>query len=114
MRIEIGQSGKIENFGQLSQDYMPISLSNSDVLYTLTFDCFLNAFSSDQIGQPKCKESAKYSISFGWGEIFLASEILSIKSSKGMNLTLNFMIPIKLSKSSCENPDLSLISSLLF
>lgn len=36
----------------------------------LTFDCSLNAFSSDQIGQFNAKASAKYGMSLVWGEIF--------------------------------------------
>src|SRR3989344_1791506 len=98
------------------EDFYALSnlAANSEVEYTLTMRCFLKDFSSDQMLQFNLKAKAKYSISFDCGEISLASETLSIKSSNGTNLILNFITLIKLSKSSLEKPDLSLISSLFF
>ena len=105
------KSTKLE---QWDYNYNPNFLSSSEVEYTLTFDCFLNTVSSDQIGQLSDNARAKYSISFECGDSSFASEILSMKSSKGTNLIFNFKTLTKLSKSSCEKLDLDLISSLLF
>ena len=112
--LEVKKMEKISEINVMQYYFSPSSLINSEVVSTLTFDCILKAFSSDQIAQFDFNANAKYSISFECGEISLASEILSMKSSSGINLILNFIILIKLSKSSCENPDLNLISSRLF
>src|SRR3989338_1072719 len=53
------------------------SFSSSAVLSTFTLDCFLNAFSSDQIAQFSANASAKYGSSFVFfpcGDILLASD----------------------------------------
>ena len=49
--------------------FSPSSFSSSKVSYTFTFDCLLNAFSSDQIAQFRDNANAKYSISFECGEM---------------------------------------------
>src|SRR3989338_2584103 len=49
------------------------TLNRSDVEYTTTLDWFLNAFSSDQMGEFSSKASAKYGLSFSWGDNFEAS-----------------------------------------
>jgi len=52
------------NIEEQTHFFNPTSLSSSEVEYTLTFDCFLNDFSSDHIGQFKCNANAKYRTSF--------------------------------------------------
>src|SRR3989344_8595506 len=49
------------------------NLNRSDVEYTTTFDCFLNAFSSDHRGEFNSNPSAKYGLSFSCGDNFEAS-----------------------------------------
>src|SRR3989338_1275546 len=49
------------------------TLNRSDVEYTTTFDCSLNAFSSDQIDEFNSNASAKYGLSFSCGDNFEAS-----------------------------------------
>src|SRR3989338_4577669 len=96
---EINQTGKIK---QGDYNCNPSFLSSSEVECTFTSDCFLNAASSDQIGQLSDNARAKYSISFVCGDSSFASEILSMKSSKGTNLIFSFTTLMKLSKSSWE------------
>src|SRR3989338_967308 len=55
------------NIEEQTHFFNPTSLSSSEVEYTLTFDCFLNDFSSDHIGQFKCNANAKYRTSFMCG-----------------------------------------------
>ena len=71
------KSTKIFNYGNYS------NFAISCVEKILTFDCFLNAFSSDQIGQLNDKAKAKYGISFTWLVNFEASSMYIEYSSYG-------------------------------
>ena len=66
--------------------YNPSSLIISSVVKILITDCCFSALSSDQIGSFFERASAKYSISFGSGQIFFALEINDSNSEKGINL----------------------------
>ena len=59
----------------------------SEVENTLTMDCFLNAFSLDQIGKSNFNANAKYSTSFGCGASFNPSDNFTVYS--GRENTLN-------------------------
>jgi len=61
--------------------------SKSEVENTFTTDCFLNAFSFDQIGKSNFNANAKYSASFGCGASFNPSDIFTVYS--GRENTLN-------------------------
>lgn len=80
-----------------------ISFSNSEVVYTLTFDCFLKDFSSDQIEQFKCKANAKYGTSFMCGARFLASDRNEEYSDSITILKLDNKNSITKSNSFCGN-----------
>ncbi len=59
----------------------------SEVENTSTTDCFLNAFSPDQIGKSNLNANAKYSTSFGCGASFksIAFSATSDQSSSGIS-----------------------------
>ena len=54
----------------------------SEVENTLTLDCFLNAFSLDQIGKSEINANAKYSTSFGCEASFNPSDNLPAYSRR--------------------------------
>ena len=59
---------------ELSQKGYLVNLETSDVENILTFDCFLNAFSSDHIGELRDNASAKYGASLICGDNLIASD----------------------------------------
>ena len=67
--LVIAQRSNIKDTNQQPHFFNPTSLSNSEVEYTFTFDCFLSTLSSDQMGQFSFNASAKYSASSGSGDI---------------------------------------------
>ena len=72
-------------------NYCSSSFSSSEVLKIFTFDCILNAFSSDHIAQFKDNANAKYGSSFfssPCGEILLASDINFLYSFSETGSTL--------------------------
>jgi len=59
----------------VNNNHIPDKKENkSEVENTLTFGCFLNAFSLDQIGKSNLNANAKYSRSFGCGASFNPSD----------------------------------------
>src|SRR3989338_4007450 len=101
-----------------SSDSGSLGFSNSQsspVLSTLTLSCFLSSSSSDQMQSDlNLSARAKYSISLACGEVSLASPNLSRNFSRGTKSILNLSTPINASKSSCEKPDLDIMSALFF
>src|SRR3989338_3566155 len=69
----IAQKNNIKDTNQQTHFFSPTSFNSSEVEYTLTFDCFLNDISLDQIGRFSCSANAKYGTSFICGAKFLAS-----------------------------------------
>ena len=63
--------------------FNPSSFSISGVENTLTFCCFLNVVSSDQIAQFRDNAKAKYSISFEFGARAIALEKNLLYSCSG-------------------------------
>jgi len=67
------------------------SCIKSYVENTLILFCFLNEFSSDQMGQLNFNARAKYCISFGCGDNFSASFAHSLNSSNGIKSIWSLM-----------------------
>src|SRR3989338_9940687 len=88
-------------------------LSNSDVEYTLTNSCLI-FLSFDHIEHFNFNANAKYSVSFGSGQILDAFEIKFLNSLNGMNSIFEETNVNKRSKSSLGILDFSKISNLCF
>src|SRR3989338_8355687 len=84
--------------------FSPSYFNNSTVLYTLTFDCFLSLFSSDQIGQLSFNANAKYSVSSGSGEIAAPSFIHSDSAFRENAFNCILIAANSISKSFSERP----------
>src|SRR3989338_51481 len=99
----IAQKDNIKDTNQQPHFFNPTSLSNSEVEYTLTFDCFLNDISLDQIGQFSCSANAKYGTSFICGAKFLASNRNETYSDSAIILKLDNKNSITKFNSFCDN-----------
>ncbi len=88
----------------------PSSLNSSEVEYTLTLSCFLNAFSSDHIAQFNDNARAKYAASLICGAKSLASE----RKDSYSDFEIIFILPNKSSatKSSSEGINLEYSNNL--
>ena len=83
---------------------------SSEVESTLTSVCDFNSLSFDQRGQSNAKATAKYSASFGSGDIFLAASLNDSYSIEGMIFILVRRRFKAIRTSFSEHVDLSTIS----
>src|SRR3989344_3697217 len=90
------------------------NLRSSVVDTTLTSSCFLSSLSFDQSAQACFNATAKYSTSFGSGDIFFAFVRNCLNSENGTKCTLEEINETANSKSFLERPDFLLISGSCF